>query len=106
MNLHEQIADELSLYAMGTLVGEERLFVEKHIHECAACQRELERVYGDLALLALSASGPKPPARSRERLMTAIAKEPRRAQIARQKRTVWRNVFGWAAAVAAITVIV
>jgi anti-sigma-K factor RskA len=106
MNLHEQIEDELSLYAMAALVGDERLFVEKHIRECAACRRELERVRGDLALLALSASGPRPPARSRERLMTAIAKEPRRAQVVRQRRPVWRNVFGWAAAVAAITVIV
>src|SRR5215472_9765953 len=106
MNVHEQIADDLSLYAMGALAGDELLFVEKHLHECSACQLELERVRGDLVLLALSTSGPRPPARSRERLMTAIKKEPRRAEAARKKRTVWRNVFGWAAAVAGVTVIV
>ncbi len=80
MNVHEQFADDLSLYALGALDGAERLAVEKHLQECSACRRELEQLRGDLALMALSASGPKPPSRSRDRLMAAIAKEPRRAQ--------------------------
>src|SRR6266571_8688410 len=106
MNVHEQFADDLSLYALGALDGAERLAVEKHLQECSACRRELEQLRGDLALLALSASGPNPPSRSRDRLMAAIAKELRRAQIPRPKRTVWWNTLEWAAAVAAIVIVI
>ncbi len=38
--------------------GDERVAVEKHLEGCPACRRELERLRGDMALLALSASGP------------------------------------------------
>ena len=76
MSAHEQFADDLALLAMGSLEGEERARLEKHLEECPACRRELERLRGDTALLALSGSGPAPPKRSRERLLKAIAKEP------------------------------
>ena len=79
MIVHEQFADDLALYALGALDGKERLTVEKHLEECSACRREVEKLQGDLALLALSASGPKPPSRSRERLMAAIASRTRSA---------------------------
>ena len=106
MNVHEQFADDLSLYALGALDGAERLAVEKHLQECSACRRELEQLRGDLALMALSASGPKPPSRSRDRLMAAIAKEPRRAQVRRPKRSAWWNTLEWAAAVVAVVIVV
>lgn len=102
MNVHEQFADDLSLYALGALQGEERRTVEKHLAECSACRQELEKLQGDMALLALSASGPRPPARSRDRLMAAIAKEPRTAQLRRRARGFWWNALGWAAALAAV----
>ena len=101
MNTHEQFADDLSLYALGALEGDERQRVERHLEECSACRQDLEKLRGDLAWLAFSASGPQPPARSRQRLMAAITKEPRRAQLPRA-RWAWWNVLGWAAAVAAI----
>jgi anti-sigma-K factor RskA len=105
MNAHEQIADDLALYALGALAGEERLGVEKHLQECSACRRELEQLRGDAALLALSASGPRPPTRSRERLMAAIAKEPRRApQIRPRERGRSWGVLAWMAAAAAILI--
>ena len=77
MSAHEQFAEELALLAVGTLQGDERAALEKHLEGCAACRRELEQLRGDTALLALSAAGPAPPKRSRERLLKAIAKEPR-----------------------------
>ncbi len=77
MTAHEQFADDLAMLAMGTLQGDERIALEKHLEGCAACRRELERLRGDTALLGLSASGPKPPKRSRERLLKALAQEPR-----------------------------
>jgi len=80
MSGHEQFADDLALHALGALEGEDRIKLDKHLQECAGCRRELESLRGDAALLALSVSGPKPPARSRQRLMTAMAKEPRRKE--------------------------
>ena len=53
MNLHEQFADDLCLYALDALQGEERIAVERHLKECSACRRELEQLRGDLALLAI-----------------------------------------------------
>jgi len=106
MNVHEQFADDLSLYALGALQGEERLTVEKHLEECSTCRRELEQLRGDLALLALSASGPRPPSRSRERLMAAIAKEPTRAQLRVPARRGWWNALEWTAAVAGVVIVV
>jgi anti-sigma-K factor RskA len=99
MNDHEHFSDELSLHALGALDAVERAAIEKHLEECSACRRELEQLRGDLALLALSASGPKPPTRSRERLMAAIAKEPR---VRPRARRVWWNAFEWAAAAALV----
>src|SRR5271165_131755 len=105
MNAHEQFADDLALYALGALEGEERLAVEKHLDECSACRSELELLRGDAALLAFSTSGPRPPARSRERLMAAIAKEPRRLPVHPPKRVAWWRALEWAAAAAAIVVV-
>ncbi len=102
MTVHEQFADGLSLYALGALSGEDCLILERHLEECSACREELELLRGDWALLGLSASGPKPPLRSRERLVAAIAKEPRRAPVRRLRRKPWWTVLAWAAAAATI----
>jgi anti-sigma-K factor RskA len=75
MTPHEQFGDDLALLAMGALQGDDRVALEKHLAGCAACRRELEQLRGDTALLAFSAIGPTPPARSRERLLKAIAAE-------------------------------
>jgi anti-sigma-K factor RskA len=106
MSVHEQFAEDLSLYALGALRGQERLAVEKHLETCQDCRHELEQLQGDLALLALSASGPRPPLHSRERLMAAIAKEPRRATVRLVQRKPWWIALEWATAVAAVAMIV
>jgi anti-sigma-K factor RskA len=80
MSGHEQFADDLALHALGALEGDGRLALEKHLLECASCRREFESLRGDAALLALSVSGPKPPARARQRLIAAIANEPKRKE--------------------------
>src|SRR5229473_4996496 len=91
MSVHEQFADDLALLALGQLQGDERTALEKHLEGCAACRRELERLRGDTALLALSAAGPAPPRRARERLLKAIAKEPRASKVA-ARRWTWTLV--------------
>ena len=77
MATHEQFADDLALYALGSLPPAEATTLERHLESCAGCRRELQELRGDASLLALSAAGPAPPARSRERLLAAIEKEPR-----------------------------
>jgi hypothetical protein len=64
MSGHEQFAEDLALYALNTLAGEDRTNLEKHLASCSACLLELEQLRRDLALLALSTMGPRPPARA------------------------------------------
>lgn len=102
MNVHEQFAEDLALYALGSLTGDERVALETHLEGCASCRRELEQLRGDMSLLSLTTAGPKPPARARERLMTAIAAEPRRPLLVQKpaRSRAWWGVLGWAAAAA------
>jgi anti-sigma-K factor RskA len=113
MSVHEQFAEDLALYALGSLEGTERQTLETHLQGCASCRSELEALRGDLGLLALTTSGPRPPARARQRLMSAIAAEPRMpaaVAAAREPRSWW-SAFGWpvlrwASAVAVVAVCV
>jgi hypothetical protein len=78
MNGHPQFAESLALYALGALDDPQELAaLESHLGSCGECRRELEALRADAALLACSAVGPKPPERARERLLNAIAAEPR-----------------------------
>jgi anti-sigma-K factor RskA len=106
MSVHEQFAEDLSLYALGALEGEERLALEKHLAGCAACGRELEDLRASAALLAFSVSGPKPPARARARLMAAVAKEPRRMPVRTVAYRTWWRPLEWALGAAAMLVVV
>jgi anti-sigma-K factor RskA len=107
MSVHEQFAEDLSLYALEALEGDERLALERHLLTCAACRRELEQLRADSALLAFSAAGATPPEHSRERLMKAIAKEPRRVREARpvQRRPVWRRALQWGISAATVVIV-
>jgi anti-sigma-K factor RskA len=98
MSVHEQFAEDLALYALGTLQGEERVSLEKHLEGCAGCRRELEQLRGDMALMALSTAGPVPPRRARQRLIEAVAREPRRS--AAPARRGWWTLVPWVAAAA------
>ena len=78
MNAHPQFGESLALYAMGSLDDPQDLAaLEAHLGTCGDCRRELEALRADTALLAPSATGPQPPVRSRQRLLTAVAAEPR-----------------------------
>jgi anti-sigma-K factor RskA len=103
MSAHDQFADDLALLALEALQGDERVTLEKHLEGCSSCRSELERLRGDMALLALSASGPAPPRRSRERLLKAIAKEPRPQKIGAARRSSW-TLLPWLAAAALLLV--
>jgi anti-sigma-K factor RskA len=106
MSEHEEFADDLALHALGTLQGSELAALEKHLEECASCRRELEQLRGDMALMALSTAGPKPSQGARQRLLDAIALEPRKP-VAAGFRRPWWAAAGWicAAAMAVIAVL-
>jgi len=91
MKTHEQIADDLVLYALDELRGADCQELQEHLETCSSCRRELQQLRGDLGLLALSSSGPQPPARSRERLLRSIATEPRGVSLpqAAPRRSLW-----------------
>jgi anti-sigma-K factor RskA len=91
MSEHGQFAEDLALYALGTLQGDELASLDKHLEECASCRRELEQLRGDLGLLALASTASAPPQRARQRLLDAVAREPRRVP-AQEKRPWWLPV--------------
>jgi len=95
MSTHPQIAEDLALYALGSLAAEEQVAVREHLEECAACRRELEELHGAMALLALSVAGSAPPRRARARLLASIAREPR-LKVVEGKRSWWMPL-SWAA---------
>src|SRR5262249_14401515 len=99
MSAHEQFAEDLALYALGVLKGNDLVDLEKHLADCPACRNELAALRGDMALMALSAAGPAPPKRSEQRLMDAIRREPRaRSSATRVPGRSWWGAFGWVAA--------
>ena len=93
MKTHDQFAEDLALYALDELTGSDRQDLEAHLDTCAACRRELQALRSDLGLLGLSTSGPQPPARSKDRLMRAIAAEPRGVSsptpVPARRRSLW-----------------
>jgi anti-sigma-K factor RskA len=103
MSSHEQYADDLALYALNALQAEDRARIDEHLSGCASCRQEVEQLRGDAALLALSAAGPRPPQRSRKRLLDAIALDSRASRPAETSRPrSWWGILGWAAAAAVL----
>lgn len=99
MSEHEQFAEDLALYALGTLQGDDLVALEKHLERCADCRQELDRLRGAMALMALSTAGPVPPRRSRQRLLEALTREPRRASVSQRR---WILIPSVAAALLAL----
>ena len=108
MRTHEQFADELALYALNELQGSDLQEFEQHLERCASCRRELQAMRADLGLLGLSVVGPKPPTRSKERLMRAIAAEPRGVPAPAVVQTSGRRSFwlAWIPAAIALALLV
>lgn len=93
MKTHDQFAEDLALYALNELTGAGLQEMEDHLQTCSTCRRELYAMRADLALLGLSISGAQPPARSKERLMRAIAAEPRGVSAPAPVRAPQRNLW-------------
>ena len=102
MRDHQQITDDLVLYALRELPEQQALEVRRHLDDCPECRRELGDLNSDMALLALSSVGPTPPQRSRERLLKAVKAEPRRSKAVVMHRPWWSFVPSFAAVLLAI----
>lgn len=81
MSDHTQYAEMLAVYALGALDAAEESELQLHLRSCTECQAELAALRGDAALLALSAVGPAPPLRARQRLLASISNETRQQPI-------------------------
>jgi hypothetical protein len=116
--------DDLILYAMQLLTGEEAAIIASHLERCAECRGEIARIHGDLAAYALTVDLEAPPQASLQRLMQQVAREKKVVPIAQEhapiaafgrgssvhdiedrqpKRSVGRILFaasGWAVAAA------
>jgi hypothetical protein len=96
MKDHAQFADNLALYAMEALDDPQEIAeLQSHLSSCGECRRELEALRADTALLALSAAGPLPPQRARQRLLRAVAAEPRSAAPQRSRFILGRLQPRW-----------
>jgi hypothetical protein len=97
MRDHQQIADDLVLYALRELPGERTSEILRHLESCPECRQQLSEITSGMAMLALSAVGSAPPQRSRERLLNAIRSEPRTARSFVMRRPWWSFVPSFAA---------
>ena len=70
-------AEDLTLYAMALLEGEEQAHVEAMLQKSTAARAELASIRGDLALFAIGAEQHTPPALTRQRLLKQVARERR-----------------------------
>lgn len=70
-------AEDLSLYALGLLEGDEQTRVEAMLRKSTAAREELANIRGDLSLLAMGAEQHTPPALTRQRLLKQVARERR-----------------------------
>ena len=105
MNTHVEHED-LTLYATGAVDAAEMQRIRRHVDSCVTCRNELQRIYGDLGLLAIAVEEESPSADLKQRLMRSIAEEERKSRPAIEKspsRIVW---WRWAAFAAILLLVV
>jgi Anti-sigma-K factor rskA/Putative zinc-finger len=65
--------EDLAVYALKNLPGEEAVQIHAHLATCADCRLELAHVYGDLALVGLSVEQQPLPPGARDRFLSRLA---------------------------------
>jgi anti-sigma-K factor RskA len=68
-------ADDLTLYAMQLVGGDEAAVISRHLDRCDECRGELARIHSDLAVYAATVDLQTPPDAARQRLMQQVARE-------------------------------
>jgi anti-sigma-K factor RskA len=91
MDEHPQFAEDIDLYALGVLEGEEKRALEAHLTACDDCQRKLEDARGLAAVVSLAAPAVAPPASARARLVQTIrARRSVPGEPAAEGASLWR----------------
>jgi anti-sigma-K factor RskA len=67
--------EDLALYAMQLVAGEEAAAIAQHIEHCAECRREVAHFQGDLGAYAFTVEMHQPPDAARQRLLQQVARE-------------------------------
>jgi anti-sigma-K factor RskA len=107
-NEHPYREEDLELYALGVLEGDELRGIETHINSCADCSQKVAEARGRIALLAFSAEPAEPSLEVRQRLMARIRAEanPARATVADRAESTpsrfWNFAWGTLAVALAI----
>ncbi len=109
--------EDLAIFAMQLLTGEEAATIARHIEHCAECRRELASLQSDLGAYAFTVEMSAPPATARQQLLRQVAREKKVVPFvapaapiatfgrgnsllnsdeeARPKRSVGRTALGW-----------
>jgi len=91
MTDHEQYRDDLPLYAVDALSGEESERLQRHLAECPACRKELSSLNEAASQIALAVEPAAPPAHFREQLMACLDEQRSPAVVTNEGR---RRVSG------------
>jgi len=75
--------EDLAIYALQFLNGEESNAVALHVEQCPECRAELEAIRGDLAAYAMTAEMHSPPALTRQRLLKQVSREKKSIPVER-----------------------
>jgi anti-sigma-K factor RskA len=75
MTAHEQYRENLPLFAVGALPGEESELLERHLAECSACREELRSLNEAAAQIAMAVEPATPPAHLRGHLLARLEDE-------------------------------
>ncbi|MGD9734467.1 MAG: anti-sigma factor [Solirubrobacterales bacterium] len=85
---HERWHEELSAYLLGALEPDEAEALEHHLESCERCREELRWLAPALDALPETVSRLQPPPRLRERLLTEVREDARRAAGASERRGI------------------
>jgi anti-sigma-K factor RskA len=102
MTEHDQFRDDLVAWALRELAAPRCQAMQQHVEACPECRQELQEVNNGLALMGLSVTGPKPPVRSRERLLSNIRGNSHRLRAVPSRPRWWALAPVFAAVVLAI----
>lgn len=81
---HEQIKDDLILFAAGALDGADLAEMQEHLPTCAACRAEVESLKADFSTIRRAAATTPAPAAARVRLLRGV-----RDKNAGQNAPIW-----------------
>jgi anti-sigma-K factor RskA len=98
---HPVQPEDLALYALGALDASDLARIAQHLECCAGCRLELQKLNADMGAFAIaSAPSSTPPARARDRLLSAIA-----GSESAVRRATPRWSFGFRLLVAAVLLV-